>query len=149
MDRTWPRSSRFRRELGNGGAKMFGPEIEQYAPGFGGDSTHRPTVALDAVGAARSSLIGSDVGDTHDETRLVVGDVELVAHHLPECRAGALAAVRLADEERSGVVGMDHDPGVELPEIGVRIRTCADGLREHAAAGDGSDADAKTNAPDD
>ena len=44
-------------------------------------------------------------------------------HHLPEGGAGALAAVRLADVERRGVVLVNDDPRIELPEVGVGIRT--------------------------
>jgi hypothetical protein len=51
-----------------------------------------------------------------------------------------LAAVRLADEERRGVVGMNHDPRVELEEVAVGIRTGADGLRERARAREGGGA---------
>ena len=54
---------------------------------------------------------------------LVVGDVELVGHDLPERRAGALAAVGLADVERRGVVLADDDPRIELPEVEIGIRT--------------------------
>ena len=72
----------------------------------------------------------------------MVRHVELVGHHLPERRARALAAIRLADEERRRVVRMDDDPRVELEEIRVGIRTRADGLRQRAAAGHAADRDA-------
>ncbi len=65
----------------------------------------------------------------HHAGRAVVGHVELVGHHLPERRAGSLTEIGLADEERRRVVLADHDPGVELPEIHVRIRTSAWALR--------------------
>ena len=130
-------------ELGDRRAQALRAELEQHAPRFGGDSAHRPTVALDRVGAARAALVGSDVRAAHDEARLVVGDVELVAHHLPERRAGALAAIRLADEERGRVVRMDHDPRVELPKVAIGIRTGADRLRERARAGNCADAEAQ------
>ncbi len=75
-----------------------------------------------ASGAARAALVRRDVGAAHHEAGPVVGDVQLVAHHLPECGARALAAIGLADEERGGVVGMDDDPGVQLQEIRIRLR---------------------------
>ena len=130
------------REIGDGYVQMLRAELEQHAARFRGNAAHRPTIALDTVGAARAALVGPLVGGAHDETRLVVGHVELVAHHLPERRARALAAVRLADEERRRVVRMDDDPRVELKEIGVGIRARADGLRERAPAGHAADRDA-------
>ena len=47
------------------------------------------------------------------------------AHHLAERRAGALAAVGLADVERRGVVLVNDDPRIELLEVGIGIRTRA------------------------
>ena len=46
---------------------------------------------------------------------LVVGDIELVGHHLPKCRSRALTTVRLSHVERRCVVGMNRDPRIELP----------------------------------
>jgi hypothetical protein len=130
-------------ELADRCAELLGSELEQHSPRFCRHSAHRPTVALDAVGTAGASLIRGDVRGAHDEARLGIGHVELVAHHLPERGARPLTAVRLADEERGGVVGMNHDPGVELEEVPVGIRTCADGLRERAGARDGGSAHAQ------
>ena len=76
---------------------------------------------------------------------LVVGDVQLVAHHLPEGGAGALAAIGLADVERCGVVGMNHDPGVELQEVGIGIGAgggCAAFRGKRVGAGQSGDAQA-------
>ena len=123
--------------------KRSDAELEQHAPRLGGDSAHRPTVALDRVGTPRAALVGRDVRAAHDEARLVVSDVELVAHHLPERRARALAAIGLADEERGRVVRMDQDPRVELAKVAVGIRARANRLRERAPAGNGADAQAE------
>jgi hypothetical protein len=69
-------------------------------------------------------LIDREVGDTHDAGGLFVGHVELVRHHLAKRRARALAQVGFADVERRSVVLMNHDPGIKLQEIRIRIRTC-------------------------
>jgi 4-methylaminobutanoate oxidase (formaldehyde-forming) len=127
-------------ELGDGRVEALGGEIEQHAPRLGRHAAHRPAVALDPVGAARAALVGRRVGAAHYEAGVVVGDVELVAHELPEGRAGALTTVGLADEKGRGIIRVDHDPGVELEKIGVRIGTCARGLREHLAGRTGPDA---------
>ena len=129
------------RECGDRHVQVRGAEIEQRAARFGCDSAGGPAVALDRIRTAGAALVRRGVRAAHDEPRLVVRDVELVAHHLAERRARALAAVGLADEERSRVVGVDHDPRVELQEIGVDVRPCAGGLRERAAARNGADAD--------
>src|SRR5690606_15418792 len=79
----------------------------------------------------------------HYQTRLLVGHVEFVAHHLPERGTGALAAIGLADEEGSRVVGMDDDPGVELQEIRVGVGAGIERLRQHAGTGYRTDAEAQ------
>jgi hypothetical protein len=96
--------------------------VEEDAPSLGRDAPHRPAVGLDGVRAAGPALIDRHVGAAHDARRLVVLHVELVGHQLTEGRPGSLSAVGLADEERRGVVLMDRDPRVELPEVGIRIR---------------------------
>src|SRR4029453_10920936 len=53
----------------------------------------------------------------------VVRHVQFVRHHLTEGGAGALAEIGLSDVKRRSVVLTDHDPRIELPEIGVRIQT--------------------------
>ena len=83
------------------------------------------TIASASRRAARAALIDGDVGAAHDAGGLVEGDVQLVGHHLAERGAGALAEVGLADVERGGVVLVNDDPRIELPEIGIGIRTCA------------------------
>ena len=72
---------------------------------------------------AGAALIDGGIGAAHDEIGLVVGDIEFVAHHLPEGRSGALAAICFADVEGGGVVGMNRDPRIQLTVVGVRIRT--------------------------
>ena len=102
-------------------AQMLATQFQQDPPRFGGHPAHRPAIAFDAVGTARAALVRRDVRAAHHEAGLVVGDVQFVAHHLPERSARALAAIGLADEERCGVVGMNHDPGVELQKVGIGI----------------------------
>ena len=125
-----------RREFGDWCVQTLRAELEQHPPCFGGDSAHRPAVAFDGVGTARAALVRRGIGAAHDEARLRVRHVELVAHHLPERRARALAAIRFADEEGGGVVRVNHDPRVKRKKIGVGVRTSADYLREHAGAGE-------------
>ena len=137
-------------ELGDRRVQAIRTELEQHAPRFGGNPRHGPTVTLDGVGAARPALVGRDVRAAHDEARLVVGDVELVAHHLPERGTRPLAAICFADEERGRVVRMDHDPGVELAKVAVGIRTRTDRLqRARARRGLLPTLKLRTKAPDD
>ena len=106
-------------------AEVRGRHLEQHAPRLRGDAAHRPAVHLNRVGAARAALVHGVVGAAHDAARPVERDVELVGHHLAECGAGALAAVRLADVERGGVVFVNDNPRIELAKIGIGIRTRA------------------------
>ena len=109
-------------------AQFLRRHVEQDAPGFSGDAAHRIAVGLQRIGSAGPTLIDGVVRAAHHAAGLVVRDVELVAHDLAERRAGALAEIGLADEERRGVVLADHDPRIELAEIGIGIR--AGGLCE-------------------
>src|SRR5690606_11282528 len=68
----------------------------------------------------------------HDNARVFPGQVQFVTHHLPEGRARALPAVGLADEEGGAVVGVDHDPGIEL-EV-VRLGPGAGSLRQQGSS---------------
>ena len=108
-------------ERGDGDAELLRRHVEQHATGLRGDPAHGIAVGLQGVGSTRSTLIDRVVRAAHHATGLVVGNVELVRHDLPERRAGALAQVGLADKEGGGVVGADDDPGVELQEVGVGI----------------------------
>ena len=116
-------------------AKALRRQFQHHAAGFGRHPPGRPAVGLDGIGAARAALVHRHVSTAHDEACFVVGDVQLIGHHLPEGRAGALATVRLAHVEGGGVVLMNDDPGVELAEVGVRIRArrrCYRSLRVQA-----------------
>ena len=62
---------------------------------------------------------------------LLESDVQFVGHQLAETGSGALAGVRLANIKRGGVVLVNHDPRVDLAEIGIGIR--ARPLRRRAA----------------
>ncbi len=110
-------------------AQVLAAELEQHAPRLRRHAPHRPAIGLDGIGTARAALVGRDVRAAHDQARVVVRDVQLVAHHLAERGARALAAVGLAHVERGGVVRVDHDPRVELAEIRIRPRACAHGRR--------------------
>ena len=124
-------------------AEMLASQLEQHAPCLCAHPAHRESIAFDTVGAARATLVRRDVGRTHDELRAVVRDIQLVTHHLPVGGAGALATIRLADEEGGGVVRMDDDPRIQLQEIPVRPRTGTRGLRcEGTDTGHGGDAEA-------
>jgi len=92
-------------------ADMLRSQVEQRAARFGRHPAHRPAIALDRIGAAGPALVGGDVRATHDEAGLVVRDVELVAHHLPERGARALAAVGLA------VPGKAMDARLQVAQI--------------------------------
>ena len=102
-------------------AEMLRRHLEQHTARFRRDAAHRVAVGLQCVRSARAALIDGDVGAAHHAGGVLERDVELVAHDLAERRAGALAEIGLADEEGRGVVGADHDPGIELAEIGIRI----------------------------
>ena len=91
-------------ELIDGHAKPRGRHLQQDSPRLGGHAPHGPAIGLNRIRTARSALVDGDVGAAHDAGGLVVGDVQFIGHHLPEGRAGALAAVRLADVEGRGVV---------------------------------------------
>ena len=103
-------------------AKSRRRHLQQHAPCLGRDAPHRPAVGLQRVRAARAALIDGDVGPPHHDGGLVVRDIELVRHDLPECRAGSLTEIGLADVERRGVVAADDDPRVELSEVGIGVR---------------------------
>ena len=106
-------------------AEPRGSHLQQHPPRLGRDAPHGPAIPLDRRRTAGAALIDGDVRAAHDAGGLVVGDVQFIGHHLPEGRSGALAAVRLADVKGRGVVLMDDDPRIELPEVGVGIRTRA------------------------
>jgi hypothetical protein len=112
--------------------EMLSGQLQQDPSGFGRNPSHRPAIALDGVRTAGAALVRRGVGASHDQAGLAIGDIEFIAHHLPERGARALAAIGLADKKRRAVVGMDDDPSVELPEVGVGIR--AFGLCERIAA---------------
>ena len=128
--------------ISTGTPKCWPRQFQQHSPRFGGHPAHRPAIALDGVGSSRAALVRRDIRAAHDEAGLVVGDIQFVAHHLPERSARTLAAIGLADEERRSVVGMNHDPGVELQEVGIGIRA-GSSCRcrgERVSAGQGADA---------
>ena len=84
---------------------------------------------MNRVGSTGPALIDRDVRRAHHAGRVLVGDVELVRHHLAERRAGPLAAVGLADIERRGVVLVNHDPRIELVIVGIGIEAARRALR--------------------
>jgi hypothetical protein len=67
-------------------------------------------------------LIDGHVGAAHHARGVLERDVELVAHDLPERRAGSLPEIGFADEEGRRVIRPNHDPRIQLAEVGVRIR---------------------------
>ena len=121
-------------ELSDRHAESRRRHLQQHASRFGGDTAHGIAVGLERIRSAGATLIDGDVRVAHDASRLVVRHVELVGHDLAERRARSLTEVRLADEERRGVVLTNHDPRVELPEIDIGIRTGAETLRERQIA---------------
>ena len=136
------------RQLADGHPQAGRRQVEQHAACFRSDATHRPAIRLNGVRSARAALIDGEVGAAHDQAGLVVGDVELVRHHLAERRSRALTEIRLADVERGGAVRTDDDPGVELAEIEIGIGAAALRRRASLCAGqgevgvrDGADAD--------
>jgi hypothetical protein len=101
--------------------KPHGRHLEQNPPRLGSHPPHRPSIGLNRVRPAGAALVHGDVGAAHDASGVVVGDVQLVRHHLAECGTGALAAVRLPDVEGGGAAFIDDNPRIELAEIQVRI----------------------------
>ena len=104
-------------------AEPRGSHLQQHAPGFRRDAPHGPAIGLDRVRTAGSALVDGDVGAAHDARGVVVRDVQFIGHHLPEGGPGALAAVRLPNVKSCGVVFVNDDPRIELPEVGVGIGT--------------------------
>ncbi len=122
----------------NGYAQVLATQFQQYPPRFRTDPAHGEAIALHTIGTTGAALIRGDVRAAHDEAGAVVGDVQFVADHLPIGGAGSLAAIGLANKERRRVVGVDHDPGVELQEVGIGIRSGYCGFRGNSiAAGQG------------
>ena len=113
-------------------AEPCGCHIEQYSACFGRHAPHRPAIAFHRGRAAGTALVDRDIRAAHDAGGLGEGEVQFVGHDLPEGRSRALAAIRFADVERRGIVLMNHDPRIDLAEVGVGIRT---GAGAWAAAG--------------
>src|SRR5262249_47522091 len=94
-----------------------------HAPGFSSDAPHRPAIDFYTVRSARSTLIGSRVGVAHDESALVIGEIQFIAHHLAISRTCTLTAISFTNIECCCAVRVNDDPRVELLVIWIGIQT--------------------------
>ena len=127
-----------RREIAAPDPPARGREIHERLARGGGDRAKLRPHRRRRAAAEGPGVPGNEVGVAHDEVDRVHADAQLLGDLLGERRADVLAHLDFSREDRHAALGVDREPGGELPRKLVRFASAAARLlRERHGFGSG------------